>query len=377
MKILPLFQFKIAIAIVIVCLVFFPPADIKSEDPDIPARVSPEEFNEAYKRANSLQTVFRTIYERVRPSVVRVVVENRVKVPAAVFPDPFFYRYFGIPQPDNKSNREKIQRAQGSGFIISSDGLIITNAHVVNKAKNVKVALSDGRTVAGTVLGADKLTDIALIKIKKIRNLRATKFGNSDNVHVGDFAIAVGNPFGLDGTFTTGVISAVGRAGLDNSGGKFIQTDASINQGNSGGPLLNLEGKVIGINRMIFSPSGGSVGIGFAIPINEAQAIIKQINEKGEVIRPFLGIEISMLPEDRKKASNGKGIYVRGVLDGSGAHKAGIVPDDIILTVDNKNLEKPDDLIGYIRTKKVGDRVTLKILRNNRRKLVSARLGKR
>ena len=341
-----------------------------------PPGVSQSELQEAYKNANSLQKVFRAVYSTVRPSVVRVVVENKVKVQPMMFGDPFLYRYFGLPEPPKQGGRkaERVQRAQGTGFIIDSSGLIVTNAHVVGDNKTVQVKLSNGKTLSGTVRGSDKVTDIALIQVKG-GGLPPISLGDSNAVSVGDFAIAVGNPFGLDGTFTTGVVSAVGRAGIDASGGKFIKTDASINQGNSGGPLLNLEGQVIGINRMIFSPTGGSVGIGFAIPINEARDVIRQIKETGTVERPMLGIRISNLPEDRRTVSNGKGIYVHEVINGTGAAKAGVQPDDIILKVDGKITNRPEDLVRYIRTKKIGDRVILEILRDGRTRQVSIRLS--
>ena len=339
-----------------------------------PPGVSQSELKEAYKNANSLQTVFRAVYSTVRPSVVRVVVENKVKTQPMMFGDPFLYRYFGLPAPKQGGPSERVQRAQGTGFIIDRSGLIVTNAHVVGNSKTVIVKTSTGKELKGTVRGTDKVTDIALIQVKS-SGLNPLKLGNSNALSVGDFAIAVGNPFGLDGTFTTGVISAVGRAGIDASGGKFIQTDASINQGNSGGPLLNLEGEVVGINRMIFSPTGGSVGIGFAIPINEARDVIRQIKENGSVERPMLGIRISNLPEDRKTVSKGKGIYVHEVINGTGAAKAGVQPDDIILKVDSKSVSKPEDLVRYIRTKKIGDRVLLEILRKSRTRSVSILLS--
>lgn len=341
---------------------------------ETPPGVSESELKEAYKNANSLQRVYRAVYATVRPSVVRVVVENKVKVQPMMFGDPFLYRYFGLPEPKQGGQAERVQRAQGTGFIIDANGLIVTNAHVVGDSKTVIVKTSTGKEMKGEVRGTDKVTDIALIQVTDHSGLKPVRLGDSDSLSVGDFAIAVGNPFGLDGTFTTGVISAVGRAGVDANGGKFIQTDASINQGNSGGPLLNLDGEVIGINRMIFSPSGGSVGIGFAIPINEARDVISQIRETGSVVRPMLGIRISNLPEDRQAVSKGKGIYVHEVINGTGAAKAGVRPDDIILKVDGKDVNKPEDLVRYVRKKKIGDRVTLDILRDERTRSVSVLL---
>ncbi len=338
-----------------------------------PPGVSAGELKEAYNNASSLQKVFRAVYTTVRPSVVRVMVENKVKVQPMMFGDPFLYRYFGLPEP-KQGGDERVQRAQGTGFIIDSSGLVLTNAHVVGESKTVQVILASGKTMTGTVRGVDKVTDIALIEVKGA-GVKALQLGDSDAVEVGDFAIAVGNPFGLDGTFTTGVVSAVGRADIDASGGKFIQTDASINQGNSGGPLLNLEGQVIGINRMIFSPTGGSVGIGFAIPINEARDVIEQIKKNGSVERPMLGIRISNIPEDRKTVSKGQGVFVHEVINGTGAATAGIKPEDIILKIDGNAVNQPEELVRYIRKRKVGDRVILEILRGSQTSSVSVQLN--
>ena len=224
----------------------------------------------------------------------------------------------------------------------------------------------------------DTLTDIALIQLQSAAGTQASRLGNSDAMHVGDFAIAVGNPFGLDGTYTTGVVSAVGRSGLDQSGLKFIQTDASINQGNSGGPLINLRGEVIGINRMIFSPTGGSVGIGFAIPINEVRDIIRQLKESGSVSRPsrpFLGISMAALPAEYAQRTGGKGILVVQVVKNSAAAGAGIQEEDIILKVDQQEISEPEVMKKYVAGKRVGDRLTLEILRGSQRLNITVALG--
>jgi len=338
-----------------------------------PSGMSQSELDESYKQASSLQNVFHAIYEQVRPSVVRVVIENKVQTQGAPV-DPFIYRFFGLPVPRQGQPGERVVQAQGTGFVIER-GLIVTNAHVVGKAKEVKIKLANGKEIKGQVKGADNVTDIALIAVSE--SLPVASLGDSDQLRVGDFAIAVGNPFGLDGTFTTGVVSAVGRVGLDASGGKFIQTDAAINQGNSGGPLLNLKGQVVGINRMIVSPSGGSVGIGFSIPVNEVLGIIQQIRDKGEVVRPFLGIEISPLPEDVARSSGGKGVFVSGVEAGTGAAEAGIQPGDIVLSIEKKEVNSPQELIRTITGRNAGDRVTLEIMRQGQKRSISARLGKR
>jgi len=347
-----------------------------------PAGVSQQEFRRAYQSANYLQTIYRAIYENVRPSVVQVIVElNKSNQPAPFqdpfYDDPFFRKFFGIPDQQRGRSNQKNPTSLGSGFIIDTDGYIVTNNHVVADAKSVKIKLYNGEILEGKVRGTDDLTDIAIIETKKIKGIKAARLGDSNNLHVGDISVAVGNPFGLDGTFTTGIISAVGRAGLDSSGLNFIQTDASINQGNSGGPLLNMDGEVVGINRMIVSPSGGSVGIGFAIPINEVRNVITQIKTKGSIDRPLLGINVSELPPEVVKAKKTKGLFVIGVYQNTGAAEAGVTPHDIILDVDGKVMTDPSQLVSYVLSKQVGDRIILKILRKDKILKVSVKLSKR
>jgi len=347
-----------------------------------PSGVSKEEFQKAHETAKSLQIAFRAVHEFVRPSVVQVIVEKTQTASNQQFVDPFlndpiFRRFFGIPENPRDKDDKSTPSSLGSGFIIDESGWIVTNFHVVAGSKKVKVRLSDGREIEGNVRGSDQYTDIALIDITKTKKgkLEALSFGNSDKIAVGDFAIAVGNPFGLEGTFTTGVISAVGRAGLDKSGIKFIQTDASINQGNSGGPLLNLDGEVIGINRMIVSPTGGSVGIGFAIPANEIKNVIEQIKLHGKVERPFLGVQITTMSEEQRKLAGSGSVIVERVVKDSSADKAGIKSSDVLLKVDNLDLEVPDQLVGYILKKRVGDTIKLLVLRSGKRLEITARLG--
>ncbi|MEQ9367015.1 MAG: trypsin-like peptidase domain-containing protein, partial [Leptospirales bacterium] len=233
-----------------------------------------------------------------------------------------------------------------------------------------KVHLHDGTVLDGQVRGGDELTDVALVQVKSAKPLQPARLGDSDDIQVGDIAIAVGNPFGLDGTFTTGVISGLHRAGLDESGLKFIQTDASINQGNSGGPLLNLNGEVIGINRMIYSPSGGSIGIGFAIPVTAVQPVIQQIAETGKFERPLLGVKIDAVQDAR----GNRGALIVEVVGGSSAHSAGLVPGDVIIAIDKKSIKGPDDLSRQIQRKRVGDAVQLDVVRKGRRFVVNTKL---
>ncbi|MDH5656931.1 MAG: trypsin-like peptidase domain-containing protein, partial [Spirochaetia bacterium] len=356
----------------ILAVPFFFSASLYSQPAQLkpPEGTSKKEFQTAYRQASGLQTLYRSIYENVRPSVVQVIVTGSSSGNQEFDPfrdDPFFRKFFGIPRSPNGRNHNSQPQSLGSGFIIDSKGIIITNKHVIGNASKVKVKLHDGRILEGKVRGFDELTDIAVIKIKNANDLHAARLGNSDELRVGDIAIAVGNPFGLDGTFTTGVVSAVGRTGLDTSGLKFIQTDAAVNQGNSGGPLLNMNGEVVGINRMIVSPSGGSVGIGFSIPINEVRNIIHQIRKNGSVERPLLGIGIEPLTEEISKKQKTKGLLVIRVQSGSGAWKAGIKIHDIIENVDGKEMTDPEELVQYILTKNVGDRVILDIVRKSKK----------
>ncbi|MCE9599405.1 MAG: trypsin-like peptidase domain-containing protein [Spirochaetia bacterium] len=340
-----------------------------------PAGVSAEEFKRAMEQTRSLQIVNRAIYDSVRPSTVQIIVkgggDDRVAANDPILNDPFFRRFFGAPPSQGKPP------SLGSGFIIDDSGLIITNRHVVDDAKTVQVKLYDGRVVEGTVRGTDDLTDIALIQIKDASQLKPIRLGDSDKVFVGDYVVALGNPFGLDGTFSTGVVSAVARAGLDRSGLKFIQTDAAINPGNSGGPLINLDGQVVGINRMIVSPTGGSVGIGFAIPINEVKKVLGEIKLTGTVTRPILGVQIVQLtPQGKKELGVAAGVLVVAVGQGSGADKAGIEKNDVVTAVDGKEVHTAESLASYIQTRKVGDRVTIEIVRNKISKKLDVILGK-
>ncbi len=316
-----------------------------------PEGVSEERFREAFERAESLQLVYRAIHEQVRPSVVGVE-------PLKATP---------------RSPKGESTGRSGTGFIIEESGLIVTNTHVVGDSNEVSVKLFDGRKVRGTVRGRDELMDITLVRIEPFLGIRALRLGDSRSLRVGDLCIAVGNPFGFDGSFTTGVVSALDRGGLDGSGLRYIQTDASVNHGNSGGPLLNLRGEVVGINRMIVSPYGGSVGISFAIPINQVRSVIAQIRERGEAEHPMLGVRIAP-PDGRTQLP---GLPVEMVVEGSGAWKAGLIKGDVILTVDSRVMKSFDDLISYVMTKRIGDVVLMEVLRGQNRRTLRVKLTKR
>lgn len=358
----------------VLLLILFIGTPLTAESPHFlqpPPGISQTEFDRVYREGANLQVVYRALYHTVRPAVVKVIAETTVEspsrsVPPEVLQDPFWRRLFQAP------SQQQQQRVQsfGTGFVIDTSGLIVTNKHVVGNVRSVTIQFMDGKTVAGQVQGSDGMTDVAVIKIDPPAGLQALPLGDSDQAAVGDIVVAVGNPFGLDGTFTTGVVSGVHRANLDASGMRFIQTDASINQGNSGGPLLNLRGEVIGINRMIFSRSGDSAGIGFAIPMNAVKSIIQKIASGEQTERAFLGVEIVEIPQQY----NIRGALVTGVYQESGAFHAGINPRDVIVKVDNRTVASPDDLVEYISHKHVGDVVQLVVVRSGRQMQVQAEL---
>ena len=273
------------------------------------------------------------VLEEVTPSVVNVYTQTRVRVRSPLLSDPFFRRFFNIPDRP----RERVSQSLGSGVIVDAEqGYVLTNNHVIEGADDIAVTLKDGRSMDATLIGTDPETDLAVIRIPA-EGLQELPLADSEHLQVGDFVVAVGNPFGLGQTVTSGIVSALGRAGLRGlEFQNFIQTDASINPGNSGGALINLRGELIGINSAIFTPSGGNVGIGFAIPSSMARYVMSQLVEFGEVRRGTLGLVVQDLSGDLAGAfgvSNGQGVLVAEVLEGSAADEAGLQPGDVIMTV--------------------------------------------
>jgi serine protease Do len=284
----------------------------------------------------------------------------------------FFKRFFGDQMP-----REFKQSSLGSGFIIDTGGFILTNNHVVEKADEIQVTLSDGKRFEAKVVGRDPKTDIALILIKAGTPLTPLPLGDSDQTEVGEWVLAIGSPFGLGNTVTAGIVSAkyrkIGAGPYDN----FIQTDASINPGNSGGPLLNSLGEVIGINTAIFSQSGGSIGIGFAIPINMAKELLPQL-KKGEVVRGWLGVSIQgVTPDlaDKLGLAEAKGALVSEVTEGGPADKAGIVQGDVIISFGGKEIKKMADLPYMVGATPVGQTVKVEIIRKGKNKVLKVKVG--
>ena len=305
--------------------------------------------------------------ENVTPAVVNIATEGRVRQrQSPLFSDPFFRRFFQIPdQPI-----ERKTSSLGSGVIVDAKrGLVLTNNHVIANAIQITVTLRDGRQVEAEIVGADPETDIAVLKMTA-ENLTALTTSDSDDLRVGDFVVAIGNPFGLGQTVTSGIISALSRSGLGiEEYEDFIQTDASINPGNSGGALVNLKGQLVGINTAIFSQSGASHGIGFAIPINLALRIMEQILDTGEVKRGFLGVSIQDITPELAEAfglTKKSGALINKVLKDSPADKAGLLPGDIVISIDGKKIRNANDVRNRIGLLPVGERIKFKLLRESK-----------
>ena len=313
--------------------------------------------------------------QRLGPAVVNIDIigEQEVTNP--------FEQLFGIPMAPQKTQ----VLGQGSGVIISADGYVLTNNHVVEGAKQITVRLADGRHFKGRIIGRDARTDIAVVKVDS-KNLPAAEFGDSNAIRAGDWAIAIGNPLGFGNSVTVGVISATKRTDLPVGPGKVlgeaIQTDAAINRGNSGGALANIDGQLIGINTAIYSTEAGqgSIGIGFAIPSNTARKVAKQLIEKGRIVRPWLGVQLADISGDfaawyEQHGYKGRdGAIVMAAVPGSPAAKKGLMQGDIITQIDDKKIANPDMLIAEINKHKVGDVVKLSIWRMGRSQMVIIKL---
>ena len=309
--------------------------------------------------------------ERTMPAVVNIATEEVIEIYRRPHPfsnDPFFRRFFGFPEFEEGKKQERRRSGAGSGVIIDAEkGYIITNAHVVKAADNIYVTLDNDRRYTAEIVGVDEEADIAVIAIDA-EGLVEISIGDSEAIKVGDFAIAIGNPFQLAHTVTLGIVSALGRSGLGiESYEDFIQTDASINPGNSGGALVDLEGRLIGINTAILGASR-NVGIGFAIPVNMAMNITEQLIEHGEVKRGRLGVVVQTLTQDLADAfglEQEKGVVITEVEPGSSAEKSGIEPGDIILSVNGREIKDSADIRNYIGLLRMGSKVVLEVLRDD------------
>ena len=313
--------------------------------------------------------------EKINPAVVNIATYTSRENDNPLLNDPAFRRFFNIPdQPERR------ERSAGSGVIIDAKaGTVITNHHVIKGADEIHVSLTDGRSFEAELIGTDPDVDIAVLKIDG-DGLTAVKMADSTKMRVGDFVVAIGNPFGLGQTVTTGIVSALGRTGLGIEGYEdFIQTDASINPGNSGGALVNLKGELIGINTAIIAPAGGNVGIGFAIPTNMANVSVEQILSHGEVRRGQIGVGIQDVNQDLRKAfdlENGQlGVLVTSVSEGSEAEKSGLLPGDVIIAVDDKDTLSASQLRNQIGIRRIGDSVKIDVIREGKEKSFKVRVG--
>ena len=318
------------------------------------------------------------IVKRVSPAVVNIATRGTIRDRGPQNPlldDPFFRRFFDVP-PDS-GPRERPFQSAGSGVIFDAkNGYIVTNAHVVENASEITVTLQDGRDLKADVVGSDEPSDVAVLKIKSEAALTQIGLGDSGKVEVGDFVLAIGNPFGLQHTVTSGIISGLSRSGINPDGYEdFIQTDASINPGNSGGALVNLRGELIGINTAILSRSGGNIGIGFAIPVNMAHSVMDQLIKYGSVKRGQLGVSMYTVTPDIAHSlglANATGALVSQVVDGSPAAKAGIHTGDVITSVNGQTVKSNSELRNSIGLMRVGDKVEIGLLRDGKPLKVTA-----
>src|SRR5438067_1875554 len=313
---------------------------------------------------------------RVTPGVVNIAVRGKARTENPLLQDPFFRRFFNLPQRQQQEERET--QATGSGVIVdAAQGYVLTNGHVVDNATRIEVTTKDNRRLTAKLVGRDTETDIALLQFPS-QNLVAVPMGDSDRLQVGDFVLAVGNPFGLGQTVTSGIVSALGRSGLGIEGYEdFIQTDASINPGNSGGPLVNLQGQVVGINTAILAPGGGNIGIGFAVPINMARRVMDQILRYGEVKRGRIGVAIQDLTPDLAQAMNTKqtvGAVIARVESGSPAEQAGLKTGDLVVAVNGTVVHSGTQLRNMIGLARIGDQVTLTLDRRGSEYTVAVRI---
>jgi serine protease Do/serine protease DegQ len=313
--------------------------------------------------------------EKTVPGVVNVFTRTRVAVrQSPLLADPFFRRFFNIPEQPT----ERMEQSLGSGVVVDAKrGYILTNHHVIAGADEISVNLANGQTLDATLVGSDPETDIAVLQVKD-GGLRALPMSDSDKTRVGDFVVAIGNPFGLGQTVTSGIVSAIGRSGLGIEGYEdFIQTDASINPGNSGGALVNLRGELVGVNTAILSKSGGNVGIGFAIPINMAREIMNQLIEHGEVRRGVLGAQAQDLTPELASAFNierQQGAVVTQVTGGSPADKAGLQAGDVITELNGRSVQNAADVRNRIGLLRIGQQVEMKIVREGKGRTIRARV---
>jgi Do/DeqQ family serine protease len=313
---------------------------------------------------------------RAVPSVVHIYTAQEVRTAHPLANDPFWGQFFG-----DRGTRTEKRSGLGSGVVVSSEGFILTNNHVVEAADEIEVASNDGRRFKAKVVGTDPESDLAVVRIPADVHLPAISFGNADNLRVGDLVLAIGNPFGVGQTVTHGIVSALGRSHLGiNTFENFIQTDAAVNPGNSGGALIDANGNLIGINTAIYSESGGSMGIGFAIPISLARSVMEQIIKTGGVTRGWIGVEVQEITPDLAESfrmPNTEGALIAGVMRGSPADKAGIRPGDVLLAIADKKIKDTDSMLELIAGLAPGQQEPIRLRRDGKEIEVQALIGKR
>ncbi|HZV61259.1 MAG TPA: Do family serine endopeptidase [Methylophilaceae bacterium] len=314
--------------------------------------------------------------KKAMPSVVNIFTSKKVISRHPFMDDPLFRHFFG----DQLEDQPQRENSLGSGVIVSGEGLILTNHHVIEAADEIEVALADGRTMPARVVGTDPETDLAVLKVD-IKDLPAITFAKPENSNVGDVVLAIGNPFGVGQTVTQGIISALGRSHLGiNTFENFIQTDASINPGNSGGALVDTEGNLVGINSAIYSRSGGSMGIGFAIPVSLAKQVMEQIIRQGTVIRGWIGIEAQdVTPElaESFKLDSTYGALIAGIINNSPADRAGLKPGDILVAVDGTEVTDSSSMLNLVSNLKPDNKAVLTIIRAQKKLNIPIIVGKR
>ncbi len=313
--------------------------------------------------------------KQVTPAVVNIAVTAKVEINNPLLQDPFFRRFFDVPE----GPQERESQAMGSGVIVdATKGYVLTNSHVVDQAETIKVRLIDDREFDAKLIGKDPETDVAVLQIKA-ENLKALTLADSDKLEVGDFVVAIGSPFGLRTTVTSGIVSGLGRQGMGEGYQDFIQTDASINPGNSGGALVNLRGELVGVPSQILSRSGGNIGIGFAIPTNLAKTVMAQLTQYGSVERGRIGVQGQDLEPALAKAfglPSTRGAVITMVVPGSPADKAGLKSEDIILKVNGREISTFGQLRNIVGLMRVGEKVELDTMRNGKPRTVTVTIGK-
>ncbi len=348
-----------------------------------------KESNKESVNTNSISKValmpdFSDLVEELLPAVVNISttqeVTGKVSIDQSLLNDlPKGSVFDNLKELlENQPPQKRKLSSLGSGFIISEDGYVVTNNHVIEDADEIMVSLNNSNKFKAKIIGSDKKTDLALLKIDA-HDLKYVKIGNSDKARIGEWIVTIGNPFGLGGSVSVGIISGRGRDIATNQADGFIQTDAAINKGNSGGPLFNMKGEVVGIATAIFSPSGGNVGIGFATPINNASAVIKQLKEKGEVVRGWLGVVIQDVTKeiaDSIGMEKPKGAFVMEVIENSPADLAGVLATDIIIKFDNNDIEQMKDLPRIVAGTPIDKKVKLVVLRQGKSKTLTAKIKK-